>query len=433
MSRNIIVLVPGYTGSELENPKQKKQVWPLTNKEIEKYLRIRWFPLCGRRKRALKYLTNLIGDNTLQATKVPQIIKQNGKKIDSPYKKMAEYFEAEAHGQYDNILYQENVPLPKNDHNLFIQVPYDWRRTNAYVTDDGNSGQGSSVTLNQALTYIYKQLGDDINIYLVAHSMGGLVSRALLETENDENGKHIEKPWKNRLMGLFTLGTPHLGSPTALKAICGQFSKKFLLWTIVPGRLFQGLIDMPGYSGGYELLPYFKTYSGWNFVEYKQTWIGLYSEPAQRELKHSKYKLELTNLLKAVNLFSQLNYKGSTPKSYGINPLPYHCLYSSKFTDKIGEPGSTCYQFSLKKSGIKSEAQPNKGDSLVTPYSGSFGQNVKHDCKGSIPISIKGVDSQDFPGDNHFQLPADKRILEYIKNKINSRSSIVNVPSLSQK
>ncbi len=45
-------------------------------------------------------------------------------------------------------------------------------------------------------------------VYIVAHSMGGLASRAYLQYFND-----------NRVKGLITIGTPHLGSPLGLDAL----------------------------------------------------------------------------------------------------------------------------------------------------------------------------------------------------------------------
>lgn len=408
MSNNIVVLVPGYTATQLERVNDDKpnvKAWPLNRQEINKYLKIL---RKNGRKEALRYLTKLLGDPELKATKIPQFTKLLCKKK-SIYAKMASHFCSLA--GYKNILYQNTESLPKNE-NLFIQMPYDWRRTNAYVTDDGNQGHGSSVTLNNTLTDIYKQLGDDINIYLVAHSMGGLVSRALLETDKDEKGQPIAKPWKHRLMGLFTLGTPHLGSPTTLKAICGQLGHMKII-----SETFQSLIDISGYSGGYELLPYFKGEEGWNFINDEKKWIGLYSQLVKDEIEHKGYNKK--NWEKAIKLFSNLNYQGSTPGSYGIDPLPYHCLYSYSFAKNNLCPGKTCHQFSFKESVLKAIDQKKSGDGLVTPYSGSFGQDTQYDCQGSTPISITGVYPKEYSGIQHMKLPTRKKISQFIIDTIN--------------
>lgn len=82
-------------------------------------------------------------------------------------------------------------------------------RTRTYVVDFGNA---SSLTvmadhLRNALEDVYacNDLEDDERVDLVAHSMGGLVARLVLDDE----------VWRNRVANLVTLGTPHLGSHLA--------------------------------------------------------------------------------------------------------------------------------------------------------------------------------------------------------------------------
>ena len=64
------------------------------------------------------------------------------------------------------------------------------------------SAQGFQV--KEAVIKIIQLTGSD-GVYLVAHSMGGLASRAYLQLFNDDNVK-----------GLITIGTPHFGSPLAV-------------------------------------------------------------------------------------------------------------------------------------------------------------------------------------------------------------------------
>lgn len=54
-------------------------------------------------------------------------------------------------------------------------------------------------------------------ITIVAHSMGGLIARLLLES-----GTYETKPWFAKIQSLITLATPHLGAPLAMARILGK-------------------------------------------------------------------------------------------------------------------------------------------------------------------------------------------------------------------
>ena len=91
-------------------------------------------------------------------------------------------------------------PSKQQDY-LLIGFPYDWRKDNL---DNAN-------LVKQVVDLVDAQYQNTAHdIFLVAHSMGGFVARAYLET--------IENPSDN-IKGLITLGTPHQGAPLALCAI----------------------------------------------------------------------------------------------------------------------------------------------------------------------------------------------------------------------
>jgi hypothetical protein len=83
------------------------------------------------------------------------------------------------------------------------------------------------------------------SITIVAHSMGGLVSRLMLES-----GKFSDKPWYSKIDGLLTLGTPHLGAPLALARILGLDSAMG-----ISGPDFRAIAADRRYPSGYQLLP----------------------------------------------------------------------------------------------------------------------------------------------------------------------------------
>lgn len=110
---------------------------------------------------------------------------------------------------------------------------YDWRR-DLEGTADLLAARMASVA----------QAGADA-ITLVAHSMGGLVARLALES-----GKFDTEPWFGKVVGLFTIGTPHLGAPLALARVLGMEGALG-----ISGADFRKLANDSRYPTGYQLLP----------------------------------------------------------------------------------------------------------------------------------------------------------------------------------
>ena len=101
------------------------------------------------------------------------------------------------------------------DKPTLVVCPYDWRKDNALAAD----------MLAAKISKLRGVHGTDLVINLVAHSMGGLVSRYFLES-----GKYAEAthPGFANVRRLITIGTPHRGAPLALHAALGQIKRLFL-------------------------------------------------------------------------------------------------------------------------------------------------------------------------------------------------------------
>jgi pimeloyl-ACP methyl ester carboxylesterase len=112
---------------------------------------------------------------------------------------------------------------------------YDWRRSNIDASDK----------LADVLDRAVQEHGHEIEIVLIAHSMGGLVARCYLES-----GKYVARAAHARVSALITLGTPHRGSPIALTAARGEEKRVFLNKEQV-----HQLASDPRYPSLYELLP----------------------------------------------------------------------------------------------------------------------------------------------------------------------------------
>ncbi|HSP14067.1 MAG TPA: hypothetical protein VLV78_04880 [Thermoanaerobaculia bacterium] len=113
--------------------------------------------------------------------------------------------------------------------------PYDWRK----------SIVGASERLAVRIGEIATEFRGECTISLIAHSMGGLVSRYYLES-----GRFDRQPGFDRIERLITMGTPHRGATLALQAILGQIRRLFLSREQV-----KRLANDPLYPSVYQLLP----------------------------------------------------------------------------------------------------------------------------------------------------------------------------------
>ena len=111
----------------------------------------------------------------------------------------------------------------------FLPFPYDWRQSN-------------DVTAQQ-LADALDDLGNVSELILIGHSMGGLVSRYLLES-----GRFNDRDWFEAVTALITLGTPHFGAPQPLAELRGLTS---ILG--VSGPDVRRLADDPRYPSLYQL------------------------------------------------------------------------------------------------------------------------------------------------------------------------------------
>jgi pimeloyl-ACP methyl ester carboxylesterase len=121
-----------------------------------------------------------------------------------------------------------------NPKTLYV-FAYDWRKSN-YET----AGK-----LANYIDDIRAEHSGDLEVTLVAHSMGGLVSRCYLES-----GEFGGRPGFGCVRMLITMGTPHRGAPAALLFAAGTKKKLFLSASQV-GQL----ANDPRYPSTYELLP----------------------------------------------------------------------------------------------------------------------------------------------------------------------------------
>ena len=111
--------------------------------------------------------------------------------------------------------------------------PYDWRKDIEGTAD--LLAQRIEKTVNEGAT----------SVTIVAHSMGGLLARLVLES-----GKYDSKPWFKKITSFMALATPHLGAPLALARILGMDSTLG-----ISAADFRKIASDRRYPSGYQLLP----------------------------------------------------------------------------------------------------------------------------------------------------------------------------------
>jgi phospholipase A1 len=177
--------------------------------------------------------------------------------------------------------------------------PYDWRKSNAAAA------QGLAALLDT----IAEQQPDEI--LLIAHSMGGLISRYYLES-----GHFRQRPGIRLVSSLICLETPHYGSPLALTAALGMERRVFLneqqVYKLVRRSQFPSL---------YQLLPPPGTPFAWNReLREKLTPMDIYNAKTAERL--CAYQAP-DRLLNQQNLASAASFRKSLDLSKRTDSVRY--------------------------------------------------------------------------------------------------------------
>lgn len=242
-----IVLVPGAEGSELFL--KGEEIWPPTVYEI----------LFGYHRVAK------LMDEELH---VGSVIRSIGPK-----------------GIY-KILIQDLECLSQATGAIFYEFSYDWRRDNVAY---------SAPKLAAFIEERVAPAADDITI--VAHSMGGLVARLVIE-----GGEHDRKTWFKSIKKLVGICVPNKGAVSALTKALGMEGIP-----AVTGADTARLMADHRYPAGYELLPAVGTH-----VVYEPStgaWIDIYSRQGAARLS-----LDLQNLQLAEAEFGKLDLSNGGSK-----------------------------------------------------------------------------------------------------------------------
>jgi pimeloyl-ACP methyl ester carboxylesterase len=202
--RDLVVILPGITGSVLQ--KDGRDVWGVSKESILDILRTG-----GKSLQALKLEQDDLDSESLgdgiRATRlvenvsiIPGLVKIDG--YTNTTKMITDNFSNIIQGD----IYNDSDDKAAN----FYHFPYDWRRDNRVA------GKILKKLLDKRLKCWREHSGNkDAKVILLAHSMGGLISRYYLE---------VLGGWMD-CKALFTFGTPYRGSLSAVDSLANGFKK----------------------------------------------------------------------------------------------------------------------------------------------------------------------------------------------------------------
>jgi triacylglycerol esterase/lipase EstA (alpha/beta hydrolase family) len=223
--RDIVIILPGIMGSVLQ--KDNQDLWAVSGQAAWGAVKslggsFQQLKLNGDDPNA-EYLDGIIPTRLVDdAHIVPGFVKIDG------YTQTKRFM-------IDNFDVVENkcFNIRENKAANFFEFPYDWRR---------------DIRVNAKILKRYIDLrlqqwrefsgAKDAKVILLAHSMGGLVSRYYLE---------VFEGWRDA-KALFTFGTPYRGSPMSLNFLVNGYKNQFMDLTEVVRSL----------PGAYELLPIYE-------------------------------------------------------------------------------------------------------------------------------------------------------------------------------
>lgn len=198
-----VIVIPGTTGSDLYNKKTGKQVWFSTRRNKDDDIRLPITPNLAAN------VDNLEARDILRAVKVARLLPE------------VEIYDRLIDGLTNRAGYREvkwNEAKAGDHVDTFFVFPYDWRRDNVE----------SAQLLIKKIEELKKKLGRPrMKFNVVAHSMGGLISRyAAMYGDSDIPYGPLKPNWSgaSHFNKVFLLGTPNEGSVSSLRALIEGYS-----------------------------------------------------------------------------------------------------------------------------------------------------------------------------------------------------------------
>jgi pimeloyl-ACP methyl ester carboxylesterase len=230
--KNPVIIIPGIIGSELINGKNGEVVWFRSQRAKEDDLRLPISPNLARNR------------DSLQAKDVLRTVKIGIFPKADIYESLAKALETHGYieGKWAN-------PPVKGYEDTFYVFAYDWRRDNV---------ENARLLVRQIQTLKRKLGKPDLKFDVIAHSMGGLITRyaAMYGDADLPAGRKPAPTWAGagNFRQIFLVGTPNEGSVRSLDSLINGVSF-FGISINLP--FFQNLtkFDLFTIPAAYQLLP----------------------------------------------------------------------------------------------------------------------------------------------------------------------------------
>lgn len=225
--QDIVVILPGITGSVLQ--KDGKDIWAVSGQAIWQALSRSFDSL----QDLMLYEDDAEAENLEDGIQATQLISDTH--LIPGLVKILDGYTAISRLVTDNFIVTPGdiyKDLDEKEAN-FYHFPYDWRR------DNRANARLLKRLIDKRLQCWRQYTGiKDAKVILLAHSMGGLISRYYVE---------VLEGWRD-CKALFTFGTPHRGSVNSLDFLANGYKQMFLDLTEL----------MRSFTSVYQLLPIYK-------------------------------------------------------------------------------------------------------------------------------------------------------------------------------
>jgi pimeloyl-ACP methyl ester carboxylesterase len=350
--RDLVVVLPGITGSILE--KDGRDLWAFSGSAL-------WNTLMtvGSSLESLE-LDDPEADDGVRATGlidgihlIPGLVKIDG------YRGLTRMIQRE----FEVVPGSLESDRPAN----YFEFPYDWRRDNR-----GHARDLDLLVKERLAIWRDATNNPDAKTILLAHSMGGLISRYYCE---------VLGGWE-LCRALITFGTPHRGSPNALNFLANGYKKLFVDLTT----------SLRSFPSAYQLLPIYPLVEddgGIRRVAEMQI-TGIDGDLAQEALLfHREIEAAVTT--------------NSTDPSYArFTTLPF-----------VGTRQPTLQSATWKDGKLVSKRIVPKGvDPLLADGDGTV------PCLSAIPIELSEEYRDTFVPERHSGLHNHRGVLQHIRERL---------------
>jgi pimeloyl-ACP methyl ester carboxylesterase len=197
-----VIIIPGLSGSDLVNSKTGEEVWFKARRAKDDDIRLPVSPVLSRNR------DDLVTKDIIRSVKLLKIVPET-----EIYERLVVSLQARGYreARWDTA--------KRGDHqDTFFVFPYDWRRDNVE----------SARLLIRRIETLKRRLGrPNLKFNVIAHSMGGLISRYAAMYGNADIAAGEPKPtWAGarHFEKIILVGTPNEGSVDALNSLLNGFS-----------------------------------------------------------------------------------------------------------------------------------------------------------------------------------------------------------------